>query len=98
MIASVGVVTEMFQEWASLSSTTALHHFRSPILEIGNVAWVFLALEGCSPAVTQRRTGHLDLLVTTASNKLKYHKVGTGENWFLVRMKAAHPVMGGNKG
>lgn len=40
----------------------------------------------------------LDLLFTTQSNKIKYHKVGTGENWFSVRMEAAHPVMGGNKG
>ena len=65
MTASEGVVTEMVQDWASLSSTSALHHFWSPRLEIGNVAWVMLALEGCSPAVTHRRIGHLDLLVTT---------------------------------
>lgn len=80
MTASAGVVTEMVQDWSSLSLTLALHDFASPRLEIENVAWVLLSWEGCSPAVTRRSINHLDLLATAQSNKMKYHKGGAGEN------------------
>lgn len=46
MTASVGAVTEMVQEYGSLSTTAAFHHLGSPRLEIGNVAWVLLVAEG----------------------------------------------------
>lgn len=98
MTAFEGVVTEMVQDWVSLSSTIALHHFWSLRLEIGNVAWVPLALEGCSPELTHRRIGQLDILLTTQGNKAKYHKVGAGKNCFWKRMKEAHPLRGGSKG
>lgn len=80
MTASTGVVTEMVQFWALLSSTAALHPFRSPKEEIGNMAWVLLALEGCSPKIAQKQVDRLDFQVTAQSNKSRYYKDGGDAN------------------
>jgi hypothetical protein len=96
MTASAGEVTEMVQNWSSLSLTTALHCFWSPREEMGNVAWVLSVWEGCLPAITEWWIRHLNFLSQVRVIKSGYYKVR--RNWFWRRIKEVHPGTRSDKG